>query len=239
MATTPTPAPAPAAKAPAAPGPAPATRVHPEIQLQRDLIDFAYAGSGAKRWHITRLCMYRTLANRLAAADGPGRRCLCVSGSQGLARHIGYRQATLESADYPAVSMTDLPFPDASFDAVLSDQVLEHVAGDPFKAVAESIRVLKPGGHAVHTTCFINEVHGAPSDFWRFTPQALELLGTTAGAEVVLAGGWGNRAAQRVIDLGYRMMPVPEAASNPIYQIAMRSDPRFPITTWAILRKPA
>ena len=183
--------------------------------------------------------MYLTLQGRLAAFDGPDRKGLCISGSQGLARHLGFRQATLENAAYPEVTMTDLPFPDGSFAGVFSDQVLEHVAGDPFRAIAECLRVLRPGGHAVHTTCFINEVHGAPSDFWRFTPPALELLGTTGGAEVVLAGGWGNRAALKVIDLGYRMMPVPEDPGNPIYQIAMRNDLRFPITTWAILRKPA
>ena len=145
----------------------------------------------------------------------------------------------MEGVAYPEVSLTELPFPDGSFDAVVSDQVLEHVEGDPFRAVAESVRVLRPGGHAVHTTCLINPVHGAPSDFWRFTPQALALLGTTAGAAVVLTGGWGNRIALKVIDLGFRMAKIPEDAGNPAYQIATRNEPGFPITTWVILRKPA
>ena len=175
--------------------------------------------------------MYRTLGDRLAAFDGPGHRCLCISGSAGLARTLGLRQAAMESVEYPKVTMTDLPYPDGSFDAVVSDQVLEHVAGDPFKAVAEIFAgILRPGGHAVHTTCFVNEVHGAPSDFWRFTPQALELLGTAAGATVVLSGGWGSRLALKVIDLGYRMRKVPEASGNPVYRLrattrAFRSAP--------------
>jgi SAM-dependent methyltransferase len=41
-----------------------------------------------------------------------------------------------------------LPYPDASFDLILSHEVLEHVADDRL-AVREMIRVLKPGGMAV------------------------------------------------------------------------------------------
>ena len=41
-----------------------------------------------------------------------------------------------------------LPFPAASFDLVLSHEVLEHV-GDDRRAVAEAVRVLKPGGRMI------------------------------------------------------------------------------------------
>jgi SAM-dependent methyltransferase len=41
-----------------------------------------------------------------------------------------------------------LPFPDGSFDLILSHEVIEHVQDDT-TAVAEMIRVLKPGGRAV------------------------------------------------------------------------------------------
>src|SRR6476469_1391980 len=42
-------------------------------------------------------------------------------------------------------SAESLPFPDESFDVVLSTQVLEHVP-DPEQALTEAVRVLKKGG---------------------------------------------------------------------------------------------
>jgi len=42
----------------------------------------------------------------------------------------------------------NLPFPDSSFDLILSHEVLEHVVDDR-QAAAEMARVLKPGGRAV------------------------------------------------------------------------------------------
>jgi ubiquinone biosynthesis O-methyltransferase len=48
-------------------------------------------------------------------------------------------------------SVMVLPFPDATFDVVLSTEVIEHVP-DPALAVKEFARVLKPGGHLVLST---------------------------------------------------------------------------------------
>lgn len=47
-----------------------------------------------------------------------------------------------------AASMTELPFPDASFDAAYATESLEH-AVEVEKAVAEICRVVKPGGRIV------------------------------------------------------------------------------------------
>ena len=54
----------------------------------------------------------------------------------------------------------DLPFPDASFDAVWSNGVL-HATGDTQKAIDEVWRVLKPGGRAI-----ISHFYRKPSWMW-------------------------------------------------------------------------
>jgi SAM-dependent methyltransferase len=61
-----------------------------------------------------------------------------------------------------------IPFPDASFDAVVLQAVLEHVL-DPFLVVAETFRVIKPGGIVYAEVPFMQQVHGGAYDFTRFT----------------------------------------------------------------------
>jgi len=68
-----------------------------------------------------------------------------------------------------------LPFKDASFDAVLCTQVLEHVP-DPGLVAAEILRVLKPGGVGLITVAFAWEIHHYPEDCHRFAPYSLRQL---------------------------------------------------------------
>jgi SAM-dependent methyltransferase len=140
--------------------------------------------------------------------------------------------------ELPGSHILSLPYPEAAFDFVVADQVLEHVAGDPFVAMAESVRVAKPGGTIVHTTCFINFLHQLPTDYWRFSPGALELLARAARGEEIETGGWGSRDAWTYMELGYRMRKVPEVPGNPIFELALRNEKRWPVTTWVVFRKP-
>jgi SAM-dependent methyltransferase len=65
-----------------------------------------------------------------------------------------------------------LPFDDASFDTVLSNQVGEHVP-DPGAFFAELARVLRPGGRLILTVPFSHRIHSEPHDYHRFTKYAL------------------------------------------------------------------
>ena len=69
----------------------------------------------------------------------------------------------------------DLPFGDATVDAVVCTEVFEHLL-DPPAAARELIRVLKPGGRLVLTTRFCFPLHDRPADFWRFTSYTLARL---------------------------------------------------------------
>jgi SAM-dependent methyltransferase len=60
--------------------------------------------------------------------------------------------------------ITDIPAPDASFDAILCSEVLEHVP-EPTHALDEFARLLRPGGKLILTAPFGSNVHMAPYHF--------------------------------------------------------------------------
>lgn len=68
-----------------------------------------------------------------------------------------------------------LSLPDETAGAVLMIDTLEHVA-DPFQALAEICRVLRPDGLFLMTSVMDCPIHDYPSDYWRFTPEAFRLL---------------------------------------------------------------
>jgi SAM-dependent methyltransferase len=64
---------------------------------------------------------------------------------------------------------------DRTFDYVLCTEVLEHTL-NPFRAVHEIWRVLKPGGFLFGSTPFNFRLHGPLPDCWRFTEHGLRAL---------------------------------------------------------------
>lgn len=184
---------------------------------------------------ITRHAMYTRLRDTVPRPDGRAR-VLSISGSSKLVERLDLATGEVVEADYPKHDLLHLQFADDSFDYLVADQVLEHIEGDPFRAAAESLRVVRPGAFVVHTTCFINPIHGAPNDYWRFTPHALRLL--FADADIVEVGGWGNRTIWRYMELGLRYQRVPKATWHPLHRAAIRNDPEWPIVTWIVARKP-
>jgi SAM-dependent methyltransferase len=65
--------------------------------------------------------------------------------------------------------------PSARFDIVVCTEVLEHTQ-QPFDAVAELRRVLKPGGVLLLSTPYNFRIHGPLPDNWRFTEHGLRAL---------------------------------------------------------------
>jgi SAM-dependent methyltransferase len=68
-----------------------------------------------------------------------------------------------------------LTFGDASVGTLIMLDTLEHVQY-PFDAMREVHRVLQPGGVVVMTSVMLCPIHGYPSDYWRFTPEAFKTL---------------------------------------------------------------
>lgn len=58
-----------------------------------------------------------------------------------------------DGLDIRRVDILNMPFDDGSFDFVIANHVMEHVADD-IRALSEIHRVLQPGGHAILQTPF-------------------------------------------------------------------------------------
>lgn len=64
----------------------------------------------------------------------------------------------------------DVPVPDASFDAVLMGELIEHVP-DAARALREAGRLLRPGGLFLGTAPFLHHFHNDPIDVARYAPE--------------------------------------------------------------------
>lgn len=186
--------------------------------------------------HITRYFMYERLRSIGSLLPHRTGRVLAISHSANLCGLLGLEPADIVEANYPEYNILSLGFPDACFDYVLSDQVLEHIEGSPQEAIDECRRVLRSGGIAVHTTCLIHPIHGAPGDFWRFTPYALSLLHQD-WSKIIEVGGWGNMDVWSVVGDRLRKEGVPHAKWHPFHRLATRNDPLWPIVTWIVAEK--
>lgn len=123
---------------------------------------------------------YRRLCDELQASVGPDDRAnvLVIGGAtEGLGISALRSAAEIELlgvdlAIGPSTQVVSdahvLPFRDGTFDAVVCQAVLEHVA-DPPVAVAEIHRVLKPLGWVYSEIPFMQQVHEGAHDVTRYT----------------------------------------------------------------------
>jgi SAM-dependent methyltransferase len=106
--------------------------------------------------------------------------------------------------------MRSLPFPADSFDGAIAVQSIEHVP-DPERAVAEIVRVMKPGGIAVLVTP--NRLTFArpdeiidPYHFVEFAPEELRTLCRGSFEDVQLAGIFGSDRYGKLVAAEHEML---------------------------------
>jgi SAM-dependent methyltransferase len=139
------------------------------------------------------------------------------------------------------------PFEDRSFDTVLCNAVLEHVEHVD-RVVAELVRVLRPGGHAVIAIPFLQPFHPCPGDYRRYTKEGLVALGEGAGLAAVEVNPV-HSAAQTIGWIAWAIAQekgrLARALVWPLVfiwtRLSLRTDPkiRFNANTWQIVfRRP-
>lgn len=100
---------------------------------------------------------------------------------------------------------TAIPVEDASFDAIVCTEVLEHVP-EPSLVLTEFRRILRPGGVVLLTVPFVWFLHEEPYDFYRYTTHGLQHLLETTGfddIEVNPLGDAFSTLAELVANLGW------------------------------------
>lgn len=185
--------------------------------------------------HLTRYTMYKKFGEFFKKKIHG--KILGISGISNFYPFIDMENTECIEMDYPAVDMRNLPFADNTFDYVISDQVIEHI-DNPQKSIDESRRVLKPGGIAIHTTCFINPVHYGPNDYWRFSLDGLRYL-CRDFSEIIWCAGWGNHIAASLIMLhdNFRTLRIPDTKFSIRHWLATKNEKKYPIVTWILAKK--
>jgi SAM-dependent methyltransferase len=102
----------------------------------------------------------------------------------GASSYLGTDYLSDRSRPDVVCSALELPFPESSFDTVVSTEVLEHVP-EPQRALNEMRRVLKPGGHLILSTPMYWPRHEVPYDYFRYPYDGLLHLVKQSGLEVV------------------------------------------------------
>jgi SAM-dependent methyltransferase len=103
--------------------------------------------------------------------------------------HTDYESADFELVDKEYVRSTyvcdlaAIPVEDHRFDAIIFNQVLEHLP-DPLKVLKELHRVLKPGGRIIASAPLFYEEHEKPYDFYRYTQFGWRHLMHEAGFHI-------------------------------------------------------
>lgn len=128
-----------------------------------------------------------------------------------------------------------LPYPDGSIGTILALSTLEHVPRF-WHAFEEMHRVLRPDGALLVSCPFYFHLHAHPNDYWRFTPEALELLLAPYPSKII--GYHGPRARPaNVWGLALREAHPPISADEfRLYQTRLSHHARMPLSWPRYLR---
>jgi SAM-dependent methyltransferase len=121
-------------------------------------------------------------------------------------------------ADY-AGTAEETRLADESFDLVLCTQVLEHTR-EPWRAVREMARILKPGGHLIASAPHVWFYHPHPSDCWRFTQEGVAELCRQGELELIELRSQGGSVLTVFQVWNFLLYGVVGRTGAPIYAVS-------------------
>ena len=150
-----------------------------------------------KRWSRMRLSHYLWLEKALSALPDASR-LLDIGCGQSQFQDLVARHLTcgVDFFPYPGARVIadlnrPLPFAQESCDAAVLSNVLEHIY-EPRALLAETARILRPGGRMFIVVPFLIKIHQPPYDFFRYTNFALERFCRDAGFTEIRVDPVGN-----------------------------------------------
>jgi ubiquinone/menaquinone biosynthesis C-methylase UbiE len=173
-----------------------------------DTLPNIHMGGEAATRQLVEWCQLEATSEVLDVGCGPGATACLIAQQYGSrvvgvdiseamiakARVKAHRLGVTDRVEFRVADVLQMPFEDGSFDAALVESVLTPLPGDKVQAMAEMVRVLRPGGRlAVNESTFdasapaeilaLIEQHPAMHGY--FTPESLRTLLEQAGLQVV------------------------------------------------------
>jgi SAM-dependent methyltransferase len=195
-------------------------------QAVLDLAERVARGVGYDKTHITRTVAYRAVEAWLAQRPCDRLDVLEVA--------AGWQWRQLQWASFTEMNWPDHDICndvlDRQFDLVIADNVWEHLL-HPWRATQHVLQMLKPGGHFINITPFLIRHHPIPTDCTRWTELGMRHFLADNGfeEETIESGSWGNAGAVKANLHGW---------ARTGWRRALPNHPDFPVTVWAIARKP-
>lgn len=180
--------------------------------------------------HLTRKVYWADCTQRIEAMGPAGLDVLEISAG---AKWRDFPFRSFRALDYPEHDICSEaldPALDNSFDLIIADQVFEHLLW-PYRGGRNVFRMLRPGGHFMVMTPFLIRIHEVPFDCSRWTELGMRHFLAECGfpLENTETASWGNAEALKASLVTWGRVG---------WRRNLPNDPRFPISVWAVARKP-
>ncbi len=177
-----------------------------------------------------RVVMNRATQELVSSLPCAGLDVMEISGTDWNESRFKFR--SYKSLSYPEYDICEGPAGTAVCDLLIAEQVFEHIR-NPHKAIRNVFTMLRGGGAVLITTPFLTKIHPVPQDMYRWTEGGIRFLFEEAGFTEVVTGSWGNRKCM-IADMTPGMK---WTMYHPMLH-SLKNEPQFPVSVWALGRKP-